>query len=201
MKYMLLALLALPLCGQNEVPRPLFPRMTEFLNLTHPQAMAMSLNNDAYNGFLMEKTQRIWQVQSEIAVETDSEPLDASALGIRYAEIEAICRQLRDSANDLQKQNLALLTDAQKTKMKALEEALQLIPVLEEAQMTNLLAPWTTAPSGLSVTGKIYGGIGFATSAGVYGCSGSRGVVAYGAILTGARPAPPSAPLNNTRAR
>ncbi|MCL5745913.1 MAG: hypothetical protein M1541_18640, partial [Acidobacteria bacterium] len=53
-----------------------------------------------YNGWSMEKQNRIRQVQSEIADETAKEDLDPGAIGIRYAEIEAICRDLRAHATD-----------------------------------------------------------------------------------------------------
>ncbi len=83
-----------------------------------------------------------------------------------------ICRELRDLANTVQTQNLILLTDAQKNKLKALAGALKLVPVLGEAQMSNLLGVWATAPGGLN---------GYNTSANskllgmnaINGCSGT----------------------------
>jgi len=172
MKYGFLSLLALTLCAQTQPPRQLLPQVREYLQLTDAQVSGIALNNDEYNKSIQERLQRVRQVQAELAVETAKDPLDESALGVRYVEIELICRDLRDFANTLQKQNLVLLTDEQRAKLKALEEALKLIPVMIETQNSNLLGPWTIPPNGLNSNN---GGVGVFLIAGnaVNGCSGT----------------------------
>jgi hypothetical protein len=172
MTYMIFALLALPLCAQMQPHRQLLPQVREYLQLTNAQVLGIALNNDEYNRSIQERLQRVRQVQTEITAETAKDPLDPASLGVRYAEIELICRDLRDLANSLQKQNLALLTDEQRTKLKTLEAALKLIPVLAEAQMSNLLGNWTTPPNVMN------GSAGFVTGAflgvnAINGCSGT----------------------------
>jgi hypothetical protein len=112
-----------------------------YLGLTDVQVSQIVLNLNDYGRLASQRQQRIFQVQSEIQQETAKSPLDPSALGIRYAEIEAICRTVKDEAAAAQRRNLALLTDAQAVKVKALEDALKLAPMINEAHQAGLLAP------------------------------------------------------------
>jgi hypothetical protein len=103
-------------------------------------------------------------VQSEIADETGKSPLDPNALGIRYAEIQAICREMKDRANEYQTRSMNVLNQDQKTKQKVLEEALKLAPVISEAQYGNLIGGSTSAPyaftsASLGIGGSVIGGI------------------------------------------
>ncbi|HEY3441150.1 MAG TPA: hypothetical protein VGK29_10380 [Paludibaculum sp.] len=178
MKYLLWLMAALPLCAQTTPPRQLLPQVREYLELTNVQVFAIALNSDEYNRGIQERIQRVRQVQMEIAAETAKDPLDSAALGVRYTEIELICRDLREIANTLRKQNLALLTDAQLVKLKLLEEAMKLLPVATEAQMSNLLGSWATAPGSMNVTANIVN-VPIPGVNAVNGCSGTG-------ILTGA---------------
>lgn len=105
----------------------------EFLQLSDSQAQSIFANNDEFNRWSAEKQTRIWQVQNEIADETGKEPLDPNALGIRYAEIETICRQMKDQANLYRTRNLDVLDQEQRTKLKVLEEALRLAPIIPQS--------------------------------------------------------------------
>ncbi|MGJ5813148.1 hypothetical protein [Paludibaculum fermentans] len=111
-----------------------------YLALTSRQADQLVRNNNAYSELVSRKNSRIYEVQNEISTETAKDPIDPSALGVRYMEIELICRDIKQAGDDLRKNNTALLTDAQKLKMTALEEAMKLAPVYTAAQNANLLA-------------------------------------------------------------
>ncbi|QOY85163.1 hypothetical protein [Paludibaculum fermentans] len=111
-----------------------------YLALTSSQAGQLAQNNNAYSELVSRKNSRIYEVQSEIATETAKDPIDPSALGVRYMEIELICRDIKKAGDDLRKNNTALLTEAQKVKLAALEEAMKLAPVYTAAQNANLLA-------------------------------------------------------------
>jgi hypothetical protein len=119
--------------------------MTQYLSLTNAQVQAIAQNNNAFNQFSSGKQARIYQVQAEIAQVTQASPIDPMGLGVRYAEIEEICRELRTNAAQSQQQNRALLADAQKAKLQALEDAMKLFPVIAEGQNSNLL-PNTGTP-------------------------------------------------------
>jgi len=116
-----------------------FRMLREYLELSDTQVAAIVQGIADYARFAFEKQQRMAQVQAEIADWTAKETLDPMALGLRYVEIEAICRQLRDRSADLEKANVALLTEPQKTKLAMLDEARKLAPVIAEAQAVRLL--------------------------------------------------------------
>lgn len=111
--------------------------------MTDAQVQTILQNNADYARWLAGKQSRISQVQSELVIETAKEPLDPSALGIRYAEIETICRQMKTESADTLTKNVTVLSDAQKAKLQALAEIVKLLPILSEAQATNLLS-WTS---------------------------------------------------------
>ena len=113
--------------------------MTQFLSLTNAQVQAIVQNNNAFNQFSSTKQARIFQVQTEITQVTQASPIDPIGLGLRYAEIEEICRELRTNAAQSQQQNRAVLTDAQKAKLQTLQDAMNLFPVIAEGQNGNLL--------------------------------------------------------------
>ncbi len=140
-------------------------QVKEFLQLSDSQLRTILTNNDEYNRWSSEKQSRIERVQSEIAGETARDPLDPNALGVRYAEIETICREMKDQANQFRTRNLAALSADQKTKLKVLEDAVKLAPVIAEAQFGNLIGGSTSAPYTFTSTsigiggGSVIGGI------------------------------------------
>jgi hypothetical protein len=143
------AFLLLPgcVCSQAQIispgpyPQPPFQQVKAYLVLTDAQVSQIVLNLSDYGRLVSQRQQRMFQVQSEIQMETAKSPLDPAALGIRYAEIETICRNVRDEGIAAQNRNLGVLTDAQKAKLKALEDAYKLLPIINEAQNAGLLTP------------------------------------------------------------
>jgi hypothetical protein len=151
----------------QDLPRWFDPltQVRSYLELTESQYNAILASNDAYNRLAAEKQQRVFAVQVEISEQTEKEPLDPAALGIRYAEIETRCRELKDDADRRRQAVLAMLTEVQRTKLAALEAALRLMPVITEAQSGNLLPSENPQPAftgrgmGGSI-GSILGGLG-----------------------------------------
>lgn len=123
------------------IPNPFFPifDLKEYLGLSDDQYAKLVQNISDYNQMVNTRQQRMYQVQSEIRDETAKSPLDPMALGVRYAEVETICRNIREEANGLADRNKAILTDAQKVKLKALEDAYKLFPLISQAQSASLL--------------------------------------------------------------
>ena len=122
-------------------PVPAFPQpLKEYLGLSDTQVAAISKINADFNQFAGEKQRRALQVQQEIAAETAKETIDPMALGVRYLELEAIRRELRDHQATLLQGTVAGLNDAQKAKLKVLDDAWKLQAVISEAQCENLLA-------------------------------------------------------------
>jgi hypothetical protein len=85
------------------------------------------------------KQQRILQLQNEIGDLDRQDPLDPMAIGVRYAEIESIRRDLANQLTALRDKLRTSLTDAQQARLKALDDARKLEPVITEAQCENPL--------------------------------------------------------------
>jgi hypothetical protein len=134
-------------------------QVKDFLKLSDSQLQTILTNNDDYNRWSSEKQTRIRQVQSEIADETAKDTLDPNALGIRYAEVETICREMKNQATAYQKKNTDALTDPQKSKLKVLEDAIKLAPVISEAQYGNLIGGFTSTPYAFTSSSTGIGGI------------------------------------------
>src|SRR6266404_7678037 len=113
---LLLSLVCLSAGAQVPVPvlfpQPALPQLKAYLGLTDAQISQIAGNLTQYGQLVNQRQQRMFQVQGEIQQETATIPLDPEALGMRYAEIETICRNVKDEATAAQNRNLALLTDA-----------------------------------------------------------------------------------------
>jgi hypothetical protein len=125
-------------------PTPLPPQqplsqVKQFLGLTDAQVTTILQNNNELTRFSFEQQRQIQNAQFQIAVETSKDQLDPMAIGTLYAGIESACRDLREKAATSQKQNISILTDAQKTKLNMLSDAIKLAPIISEAQSGNLL--------------------------------------------------------------
>jgi hypothetical protein len=123
-----------------QMPVSFFPtQLKDYLGLTDALAASITKLNSDYTSFNMQKQSRIAQVQRELVVETAKDQLDPMALGLRYVELETIRRELNDQLKKTRTAAVALLNDAQKLKLKALEDAMKLQPTITQAQCENLL--------------------------------------------------------------
>ncbi|MCC6539181.1 MAG: hypothetical protein IT162_16640 [Bryobacterales bacterium] len=117
-----------------------FPEQLQMhLALSAEQVAKIEAQNEAFARWSAERSQRTFAVQMEIAIETARSPLDPAALGVRYAEVEAIRREVAEREKATLAENVAALTAAQLTKLKALEEAMKLVPTGSAAQSVRLL--------------------------------------------------------------
>ena len=128
--------------GTSPILRP-FPQylgeIRTYLALTDEQVAKMQRQIDDYSRWAALRQRRMSEVQLEIIVETAKTPLDPAALGVRYAEVEAIRREIAERGDALVPANVAVLTEAQKVKLKALEEALKLVSTGDQAKVLKLL--------------------------------------------------------------
>lgn len=120
-------------------PEP-FAVLRQFLNLTNDQYTKLAQIQTDFGRLVESKRERVGQVNFEINQETAKPSLDASALGVRYLELEVICREVSGASASLGKSSLTVLTDVQKVKLKQLEDAMNLGRAIAEAQSFNLLA-------------------------------------------------------------
>ena len=115
--------------------------ISQFLALTDVQAQAISRANRDYSEYAAQKSARMAQVQRDIAQETAKDVLDPGGLGVRYAELEAIRRDLDDQLQRTREKVAAQLTDSQKAKLSTLDDARKLQPLISQAECNNLLLP------------------------------------------------------------
>jgi hypothetical protein len=127
------------LFGQSS---PEFPQeLKNFLSLTDSQADAVGKAVAAYDGLVNQKSQRLNQIQVEVAAELRKDPLDPMAIGLYYAEAESIARGMRSELNAMRVKVTGLLTEPQKTKLKSLEDAMKLSVTVSQAQCLGFLTP------------------------------------------------------------
>lgn len=146
MKYALCLLMVLlaawPAAAQNPgdpMPVRLWPQIVRYLELTPPQILELVQIQAEWSRYLAVKQRRVAQVESELRDETLAEVLDPVALGLRYMELEAICRESRDMDRKLHGQARRLMTEPQRAKLAVLEEAYRLLPVIVEADAAKLV--------------------------------------------------------------
>jgi len=133
---------------------PQFPTALRFyLELSDTQVEAINQANADYLRLVSTRVLRVSQIQQEIADETAKEVIDPMALGLGYREIESIRRFLEGEQAKLRDRVRQVLTERQRPKLAALEEAAKLMPVYSEAVSVNLLAPqpsrWFTPVPGV----------------------------------------------------
>ncbi len=122
-----------PRPGDND---PYHSKVIRYLCLSDQQQSKMEDNRKEYT---VDGIGRMRDVTREIAEEATRPVLDSLALGVRYAEVEALRRMISEGNRQLNAANLALLTTVQKVKFDALVEAVRLQPTAQEAQSIHLL--------------------------------------------------------------
>lgn len=132
--------------GTPESSVSLPPALRLFLGLTDGQVRLIHDKNLEFNGLVAEKRRRLDQLRAEIAEETRKEALDPSALGLRYAEIEQIRREISAAEQRLRNELRNALTSEQLSKLAALEQVRELLPVYREAAALHLVAVEPPSP-------------------------------------------------------
>ena len=103
----------------------LFPQQVkQYVGLTDEQVARIVRLNAGLAQFQALKAARQIQVRIEIAQETRRDALDATALGLRYLELEVIRREVEAEQRKVVAAVQALLTEPQKTKVAALRQVL-----------------------------------------------------------------------------
>ncbi len=110
-----------------------------FLLLTSGQKEAFDRNQQTFAIWRQPKDERRVTVAFELIEEKAKDPIDPLALGLRYAEIEAIRREIAEREAAALNTNVQILTEAQRLRLRILEEARRLQPTVTEAECARLL--------------------------------------------------------------
>jgi hypothetical protein len=133
-----LPLLAQVIVGQSFA----FPTvLRQYLNIRDSAVSAIQQATTHYNQLAASKQLRLLEIQNEIATETRKTQPDALTLGVKYTETESIRRELAAQLAALRDQLQALLDDAQRGKLSALDDARNLLRIVYDAQCENLFDP------------------------------------------------------------
>lgn len=137
----LTGLLAVPAWAQGigEGPAPMPLRLAKYLDLTRDQMFELGRLQLEWQRYLAAKERRVAQVERELREVTLAPSLDPYALGVRYLELEAICREARDTEARIRERARKLLNDAQRTRLGALEQAYRLLPEIAEGDAFHLI--------------------------------------------------------------
>jgi hypothetical protein len=149
----IVVLSAAALLGQTPgpvTPFPLFPPdLQKYLELTSAQVDAIRRADTELELFRVRKQLRVAQVQREIREWTAKDLLDPMQLGLRYVELETINREIREEEKKTIVKARAVLNPAQLAKLKVLEDAVKLQPLINDAVCENLIeVPSSSAAPG-----------------------------------------------------
>lgn len=140
--FLTLALLAWPAAAQgpgDPAPGRMWPQLIRYLELTPQQVLELARIQSEWSRYLATKSRRVAQVEREIREATLAPVVDPMALGVRYLELEAICRESRDTDRKYHEQARKLLTAQQMSRLASLEQAYRLLPVIAEADAAKLI--------------------------------------------------------------
>ena len=183
---------AVNLRAQLPVGKPtqieLFPNLQRSLQLTDEQWVGVANEIETYQRFIADKTQRVAQVNRELAIEQLRPAPDPMALGVRYVEIGTICKESSSRLAEYSQRLRKILTAQQQARLAQLEAGLGLLPAISEGQNLTLIGTEVkeALPAG-DVPGlprewraiRNYGGFPLP------GCPAPSGVGFFGSIITG----------------
>lgn len=117
------------------------PTLQKYLELSDTQVSQINALNQQLVQLLGTKAQRQFQLQLELTQELRRPSLDATAIGMRYAEIEQIRRDIQTERTRTTASIQNTLTETQKSKLTALQLVLRDYPMACQAITQNLLTP------------------------------------------------------------
>lgn len=162
------------------------PDLKAYLGLSNEQVARIQGNNKELADHTGNQFGRFSREFFEINVELAKPAPDPMVVGSRYAEIEKACREDVRIARRTREQNLFVLTEAQKVKLKVLEDASRMMTVVEEAKSANL----NRAAASGSFASFLLGGGGFVLGGGALAIPGLGGLTSSRNSACGSNLAP-----------
>ena len=134
--------------GQPGQQQPRVDEVKAYLGLTDSQIQGLEQLRRTEMDSLQQSRQDIAQKQQALQQQIRNGSTDAAALGRMLLDIENLRKQITQKQGSFHDQAVAILTAAQKTKLKTLEDAQKLGPEIHEATALNLLVPQEGANGG-----------------------------------------------------
>lgn len=117
------------------------PLLRTFLQLSESQLERIMSNNQEHARSVRDRFDRISDLNLEITNELARENPDPGEVGKRVVEIERLTRSVRDEERQLRLRNVELLNEAQRARLRTVEDAVRLLPFVTEAQEGHLIDP------------------------------------------------------------
>lgn len=136
-----LALAAGAAFAQSGPPAPKLDEVKTYLSLTDAQVTSIEAVRTSNRSAREAIFTQIRTDQKALRTALNNGSSDASALGGYLTDIETQKKKLKDLNDSERTQALAILTDAQKVKLAALQAAAELQPTVREASFLGLLTP------------------------------------------------------------
>lgn len=139
--------------------QPPVNELKTFLNLTDAQVTSLQDSNRSSMQANRELAEKIRTNRQNVKALLDQGNPDATAMGRLVIEGQGYAKQIAESRAKARETALTFLSAEQKTKLKTLEEAMQLREEIAVAQRLNLLeAPAGGGPGGFGSGGKMGAG-------------------------------------------
>ena len=116
-----------------------------YLGLSDEQVRVLGGGKRDFGEWMQTRCARAVVVQDELTEETARSPLEPMALGVRYAELEMMRREIEERGLALVAVHVGSLTEGQRGRLAELERQMQLADVGDEARVLQVLAPDCTA--------------------------------------------------------
>jgi hypothetical protein len=136
MRTILLGLFSAALWGQT-----MDEALLRYLQLSEQQALEIGANAERFAAEQKSFYDRVNALNRELESETRRATPDTGALGTRYREIETLCREAEAPRRGLYERQMALLSEGQRERVRAIEGSLRLAVLAWEAEAFHLLAP------------------------------------------------------------
>jgi hypothetical protein len=151
-------------------PAPSLTEVTAYLKLTDAQVTSLTAIRQAEATANRTTMQDIQTKQKALHDALSSGKADALTLGNLLLDIQALQKKIADSHTSTQTQAVAVLTEAQKPLLKALQDAANLQPTIQQAGFLGLLTPPAGAGPGM---GPMMGGPSMMGGPGMMGGHGA----------------------------
>jgi Spy/CpxP family protein refolding chaperone len=155
-------------------PTPTFTEVKTYLSLTDAQLTSLTSIHTAERSAAQSILEQM-QTKRTALTSALSAGTTASAAGQLLLDIEALRKQLSTLNATYQTQASAVLSEAQKTKLKTLDEASKLNAQIHQATALNLLTPPAEANPGMGGHRGGFGGPGGPGGFAPFGGPGGRG--------------------------
>lgn len=122
--------------AQVVIPSTRYPAITGYLQLSTDQLSRLVTN--VFRTLLDRPVSRVEELNEEITTETRQPQPDAAAIGIRYAQIETLCREDASTRRGIVPGQMRLLTEPQRALVQELEGVPRLLALIPSAESVYL---------------------------------------------------------------